>query len=114
MARRRTTDPLDQLREQFGEGVDANLTALADIYKQVVDRLDCRALMNWKICEPLEDLVGPIVLHTMIVCGREMRLGELRGLLDVHGGDAIQAAYRRGWDECAAAMRAAVGGNDER
>lgn len=114
MAKRLTAVPLDQLREQFGEGVDENLATVADIYKQVVDRLDCRALMNWKICEPLEDLVGPIVLHAMIVCAREMRLGELRGLLDRQGGGTIQAAYRRGWDECASAMRAAVGGDDER
>lgn len=111
MANKRTTATLDQLREQFGEGVDENLAALADIHKQVTDRLDYRALVTWQIGEPLEDLVSPIVLHTLIVCAREMRLGELRGLLDTHGEDALQTAYRRGWDECTAAVRAATGGD---
>ena len=68
-----TGKPPTDIMAQVGE---ENLEALADLTKQVVERVG-PTVLRWKVAWGIEEMIAVVVLHTCIVSSREMRLGEL-------------------------------------
>ena len=59
-----------------------NLQTLADIVTEVAGRLDYRQLMAWRIGRPIEDLIRPIVIRTMVTVLKPLDLEAMQLAMD--------------------------------
>lgn len=61
-------------------GMD-NVEAVHEVYRRFAAKVDYRALMDWSIKQPLDDLLMPLFLAAVVTITRELDLGEVGRLL---------------------------------
>lgn len=79
--------------EQFGE---ENLAAIVEVYREFAASIDYRALMNWSVKQPLEDLLMPLFVRAVAKAVGALRLGEVQAELEVARSVRLEWASIRG------------------
>lgn len=88
MPERRGGQRADEIERVLREVGLSNIETVLDSYRRFAEKVDYRALVDWSIKQPLDDLLQPLFLAAVVTISRDLELGDVgRALAQMDEGE---------------------------